>query len=142
VGPMRTHAGEAKVSGFQRRRTRTAKGEPGRKGSGWNDCRKVVLFYSKVCAICRRPLYPKARMGTPLATEVDHYPVPLFRMKQAYDNGEITWEEFERRANDPNGCRAVHRQCHQDPELAPGPPPRPPRPNEDGTVTGPTSREW
>jgi hypothetical protein len=102
-----------------------------------------VLAHAKgVCALCRRPLNPKAKRASPDATEIDHYPTSLWKIKRDFEAGKLTREQYVAQANDPNGCRAVHRQCHEDPERAPKPPPSLPPPDKDGVQKGVTSQEW
>jgi len=58
---------------------------------------------------------PDAERYTPWAAEVDHYPQPLHRLKELYPDPE----DYRRRANDPDGCRLVHRKCHADRDVIP-----------------------
>ena len=57
---------------------------------------------------------PGAARNSDWETEVDHYPVPLHVMRDDLKAGRISLEEFNDRANDPKGCRAIHRKCHRD----------------------------
>jgi len=84
---------------------------PGRNGAGWNLCRRIVIANANGrCAICGGPLDPTAKGGDDRSTEVDHHPEPLWRLEELYGAGT---QAFERAANDPNRCRAVHRRCHK-----------------------------
>ena len=110
---------------------------PGRSGAGWDRCRKTTIVRAGgICALCGRALMPAAPKGSKWATEVDHYPVPWHRMRDDYRDGLTTLAEFNRRANDPAGCRAVHHQCHVDRDVATGSGP--------GRATPPPTRskEW
>ena len=94
---------------------------PGRSGAGWAECRRVAIRRAGgICQGCGRPLNPAAPKGSDWSTEVDHFPVPLRLMEKDYEAGRISLAEFNRRANDPNGCRALHKRCHIDRDLVPG----------------------
>jgi hypothetical protein len=90
-------------------------GVPGRSGADWRRCRTIVINRSGgVCALCRRPLVPSAKPPDPQSTVVDHYRTPWYRLREAFEAGTITETEFRLAANDPDGCRAVHRGCDQE----------------------------
>lgn len=82
---------------------------PGRTGAAWARCRRVVIAAAGGrCAICRGSLNLQAARWADDSTEVDHYPDPLWRLEEMYSGAD-----FERAANDPSRCRAVHRRCHK-----------------------------
>ncbi len=116
----------------QRRRAKNKNLAAGRSGPGWEKCRREVIARAGgVCQACGRPLVPSAPAGTVWATEVDHYPVPLRIIEKDFKEGRISLETFNGRANDPNGCQALHKRCHIDRDLVTpsttGPLPDPPR---------------
>ena len=115
----------------QRRRAKNKNLAAGRSGPGWEQCRaQVIARAGGRCAICSQPLVPGARRFSHWETEVDHYPIPLHVMKDDFESGRISLEVFNGRANDPNGCRAIHRKCHIDRDVvgpSTTPLPTPPR---------------
>jgi hypothetical protein len=123
---------------LHRRRPKDQNLAAGRSGPGWDRCRaQVIAGAGGRCAICSRPLVPGAPRSSDWETEVDHYPIPLHVMRDDYKAGRVSLATFNGRANDPNGCRAVHRQCHM--EFAPDLPLRP-LPDEDGLQDGAPAR--
>jgi len=91
----------------------------------------VIAGAGGLCAICSRPLVPGAPRFSDWATEVDHYPIPLHVMRDDYKAGRVSLATFNGRANDPKGCRAIHRKCHIDRDVvgptSTTPVPTPPR---------------
>jgi hypothetical protein len=69
-----------------------------------------------VCAICLGDVDPDAPRFSPGSGAVDHYPTPLHTLKDMYGEGT---PEYVAAANDPKGCRYVHRKCHEDRDVVP-----------------------
>ncbi len=96
------------MSGNLTRKTGGPSVKPGRTGAGWNRCRATVIARANGrCALCGGALDPTAKHPDPRAIEVDHI-VPLWKLER-----DLPPSEFARRANDPDGCRACHRHCHE-----------------------------
>jgi hypothetical protein len=83
---------------------------PGRTGGTWRRCRAQVIRESgDVCAICSGWIDSTLPKSLPASGEVDHI-TPLRRLKEMYPDPV----EYAAHANDPHGCRYVHRRCHED----------------------------
>jgi hypothetical protein len=114
---------------------------PGRTGAAWRRCRaRVIERAAGTCAICEEWVDPDAPRFSPGEGHVDHYPLPLHKLKELHGEGT---PEYTAAANDPDGCRLVHRQCHEDRDVIPSAVDQPARARSpeadslDGVYTGP-----
>lgn len=113
---------------------------PGRSGAAWAECRR--RRYDRDggrCQVCGGHVDKSLHKDNPRAWQCDHWPTPWRHLRRLVDSGQITEAEFARRANDPEGCRTVHRQCHEDRDLADTRQPLAgPTPGQQGSA----SQEW
>lgn len=78
---------------------------PGRKGTGWEACRKVVLDRESVCHLCGEIVDFDAKPKSSRAPSVDHL-IPLHQLKQ------LPKATLAKVANDPAYCRLAHVGCN------------------------------
>ena len=100
---------------FGRRAARGGRSVDGKlKGARWQVCRRTTFARANGrCQRCGKALDLKAPIHTARAYECDHYPVPRFVKREAFEAGRISLVDYDRWLKDPANCRAVCHPCHK-----------------------------
>jgi 5-methylcytosine-specific restriction endonuclease McrA len=87
---------------------------PGRTGAAWRRTRQ--RRYERDggrCQVCGGHVDKSLPQSDPMAWNCDHFPTPHFVIRRHYEAGQIDFAEYERRANDIENCRTIHKSCHE-----------------------------
>ena len=86
----------------------------GRIGAAWNNARRAAVIRQNFrCGSCGGVLDTTIGRNLPDTVETDHHPVDLYVFKRQFLSGQITIEEFNRRACDVDNLVSRHRRCHE-----------------------------